>query len=514
MMGSAAAIDRRTNYEHANPGFDAPKAKPANAAMKDLRARTIRGGFAKLCSQAANFALRLGALMILARLLDPDDFGLVAMVTVLTGVLSLFRDFGLSTAAVQRTRVTDEQLSTLFWINVIIGALLTCIALASAAPIADFYHEPRLRWITIALAGVFLINALGVQHSALLQREMRFTPLAAIDTFSIFVSVAVGIGAAWQGFGYWALVAMTLVAPAVSSISFWLAASWRPGPPRRSAGTGSLIRFGGIVTLNSVVVYVAYNLEKVLLGRVWGADALGIYGRAYQLVSLPVDNLNGAVGGVAFSALSRIQDDAARLKSYFLKGYSLVVSITLPITIACVLFADDLILVVLGPKWSEAAPIFRLLAPTILIFAMINPLWWLLGSKGMIGRSLKIGLVLAPLVIASYVVGLPYGPKGVALAYSTVMVLWLVPHLAWCVHGTGVSLKDILRATSRPLISAVVATAPAALVLLLREPFPPLGRLLLGILVLLVAFVCILFYAMGQKRFYLDLLRGMRGRAT
>ena len=151
-----------------------------------------------------------------------------------------------------------------------------------------------------------------------------------------------------------------------------------------------------------------------------------------------------AVGEVAFSALSRIKDDATRLKSYFLKGYSLVVSVTLPITIACVLFADDLIFVVLGPKWSDAAPIFRLLAPTILIFAMINPMWWLLASKGLVGRSLKIGLVLAPLVMASYVVGLPYGPKGVALAYSTIMTLWVIPHLAWCVHGTGVSLKDIM----------------------------------------------------------------------
>jgi len=479
--------------------------------MKDLKVRAIRGGFAKLVSQGANLALRLGSLMILARLLDPDDFGLVAMVTVLTGVLGLFRDFGLSTAAVQRTSVTEQQLSTLFWINVGIGALLSCIALAGAAPIADFYHEPRLRWITVALAGVFLVNALGVQHSALLQRQMRFTALAAIDTLSVIISVAVGIGAALQGLGYWALVLMTLVAPAVTSLAVWLATPWAPGLPRRGVGTRSLIRFGGIVTLNSVVVYVAYNLEKVLLGRVWGADVLGLYGRAYQLVSLPIDNLNGAVGGVAFSALSRIQDDADRLKSYFLKAYSLVVSATLPITIACVLFAEDLIFVILGPKWSDAAPIFRLLAPTILVFAMINPLWWLLSSKGLVVRSLKIALVLAPLVIASYVVGLPYGPKGVALAYSSVTVLWLVPHLAWCVHGTGVSLKDIFRATSRPLISAVVATAPAALVFhLLPETFPPLGRLLLGIPVLLVVFVCMLFYVMGQKSFYLDLVRGWR----
>ena len=261
--------------------------------------------------------------MVLARLLDPTDFGLVAMVTALTGVLNLFRDFGLSTATVQRTSVTSEQLSTLFWINLLVGVLLTCLALAGAPFIADFYHEPRLRWITIALAGSFLFNALGVQHSALLQRQMRFTTLAAIDTASVAASVAVGIWMALGGSGYWALVGMTIVAPVVYGISVWLASAWVPGLPRRQVGLRSMMRFGGTVTLNGIVVYVAYNLEKVLLGRFWGADALGIYGRAYQLVNLPTENLNSAMGDVALSALSRIKDDPSRLKSYFLKGYSL-----------------------------------------------------------------------------------------------------------------------------------------------------------------------------------------------
>lgn len=254
--------------------------------MKDLKTKTLRRGLAKIASQTANLALRLGSLMILARLLDPRDFGLVAMVAVLTGVLSLFRDFGLSTATVQRTSVTEEQLSTLFWINVLVGTLLTCVALAGATLIADFYHEPRLRSITYALAGVFFFNGLAVQHSALLQRQMRFTTLAAIDTVSVAVSVAVGIGAALDGLGYWALVGMTLVAPVVYSILVWLASSWIPGLPHRKVGIGSNLRFGGTVN-STVVVYVAYNLEKVLLGRFWAAEALGIYGRAYQLVNLP-----------------------------------------------------------------------------------------------------------------------------------------------------------------------------------------------------------------------------------
>ena len=364
--------------------------------MKDLKQKAIRGGLAKIGSQAANLAMRVGSLMVMARLLEPADFGLVAMVTALTGVLGVFKDFGLSTASVQRTDVSEAQVSTLFWINVLVGGALMGLAMAMAPFVARFYNEPRLLTITFALAIGFLANSVGVQHSAMLQRQMRFTTLAAIDSLSQLASVTVGIAMAFSGFGYWSLVGMTLITPIVNSISVWIASAWIPGRPRRRAGIRSLIKFGGTITLNSVVVYMAYNLEKVLLGRFWGPEALGVYGRAYQLINIPTENFTGAIGDVAFSALSRVKDDSNRIKSYFLKGYSLVVTCTLPITVSCALFADDLILVVLGAKWSGAAAIFRLLAPTILIYALINPMWWLMLSLGLVARSLKIGLVLAP----------------------------------------------------------------------------------------------------------------------
>jgi len=292
--------------------------------MKDLRERTIRGGFAKVCAQAANFLLRVGSVMALARLLSPRDFGLVGMVTALTGVLSLFRDFGLSSAAIQRATVTEEQISTLFWINMLVGAILALLTVFMAPFVAGFYHEPRILGVTALLGAGFLFNAAGVQHGALLQRQMRFTTVAAIDILSLVLSVAVGIGMAIRGYGYWALVGMTLTGPTVSTICAWIATAWIPGMPHKQVGIRSMMRFGGTITLNGLVVYVAYNMEKVLLGRYWGADVVGIYGRAYQLTNIPTESLNSSIGGVAFSALSRVQDDPHRLRSYFLKGYSVV----------------------------------------------------------------------------------------------------------------------------------------------------------------------------------------------
>ena len=480
--------------------------------MQDLKERTIRGGSARALALAANFLIRVGSLTVLARLLEPRDFGLLGMVTAFTGVLSLFRDFGLSSAAVQRPTVTNEQSSTLFWINLVVGAFLALVSAAFAPLVSAFYHEPRLLWITVVVALAFLFNGAGIQHSVLLQRQMRFTALAVIDLVSWLLSNAIAIATAKAGYGLWALVVLTIALPLTNTIGLWIAAAWVPGKPHRGIGIRSMTRFGGTLTLNGLVMYIASNCEKVLLGRFWGAEALGIYGRAFQLIRIPTDNLNSAVGDVAFSALSRIQDDPPRLRRYFLKGYSLVLALTLPITVACALFADDLVFILLGPKWSQTARIFRLLAPTMMVFAIVNPLGWLLNSIGFVGRGLKIALVIAPLMIISYAIGLPYGPAGVAFAYSAIMMLWMVPVIVWCVHGTMVSVSDVMITVARPLASI----APAALLaFFVRDHFavalPPLPRLCLENAVLFIAYFLVLLFIAGQKDLYLELLRGFRG---
>jgi O-antigen/teichoic acid export membrane protein len=484
--------------------------------MKDLKEKAVRGSFARVCTQASNFLLRMGTLMVFARLLTPQDFGLVGMVTAITGVLSLFKDFGLSTATVQRLSISEEQSSTLFWLNMLVGAILGLVSLAIAPVLVAFYGEPRLFWVTVALASGFLFNALGVQHSAILQRQMRFTTLAVIEILSLLASTAVGIGMAIGGLRYWALVGWSIVLPAANSLGAWLIAAWIPGRPRRGAEVRSIILFGGTITLNSVIVYVAYNLDKVLLGRFWGAEALGIYGRAYQLLKMPMDSLLGAVGGVAFSALSRVQEDHNLLKSYFLKGYKMVLALTVPVTISCALFASDIILVFFGPKWKDATAIFQLLAPTILVFAVINPTGWLLFSIGLVGRSLRIALVIAPLVITGYVIGLKYGPNGVAFGFSAMMLLWVVPHILWSVRGTMVSPREMFQAMSKPFCAGIMAGAITFGAQLFYDQMisSPYVRLILGGMLLSGLYSGILLWILGEKTFYFDLLLTLMGRSS
>jgi O-antigen/teichoic acid export membrane protein len=480
--------------------------------MDNLKGMVVRGGFARVSGRAANFILRLATMAALARLLDPQDFGLVAMTAVVTGVFQLFTTAGLSSAVVQKDTITDEQISTLFWVNLLVGMILALLCALTAPALVEFYHEPRLFWLTVVTGAGFFLTATSVQHSALLQRELRYTTLTVIELLSLLASLAAGVGMALGGLGYWAILGMTLVSSAVYAVCVWVATGWIPGPPRRAAGVRGMLGFGGIVTLNGLVVYVAYNFDKVLLGRYWGADALGIYERGYRLVNLPTAELNAAVGGVAFSGLSRLQNDPVRLRSYFLKGYSLVLSMTLPITVFCAVFVDDIVAVILGPRWTEVTVIFRLLTPTILIFGIIDPLAWLLYSVGLQVRSLKIALVIAPLVIAAYLIGLPYGPTGVAFAYSAAMLLWLIPHIVWCLHGTGVFPRDLLLAAGRPLVAGTVAAAVALGVqYCLGGSVSHFSRLLIGGGIIAATYPWVLLFLMGQKAFYFDLFKELKG---
>jgi PST family polysaccharide transporter len=447
--------------------------------------------------------------MVLARLLTASDFGLVAMVAALTGILNLLRDFGLSTAMVQRPVITSELISTLFWVNVLAGAISVVLIAALSPFIASFYNEPRLQAITIALATGFLFSAAGVQHIAILEREMRFTRLALIDVTSVAIGTAVAIAVASRGGGYWSLVLMPVVISLTSTAFAWGSTGWIPGRPRRGIGVLKMVHFGATTTLNGLVVYAAYNLEKVLLGRFWGAEALGIYGRGYQLANIPIENLNSAVGGVALSALSRMQGDPPRFRAYFLRGYSLLLSVTIPIALAFALLADDIVIVVLGGKWKEVGPVLRMLAPTVIAFALINPLGWFMFALGLVRRSLAIALLLAPLVIFGYLMGLPYGPIGVAACFSITMVLWVVPHILLCVRGTMVSPNDILHAAGKPMLSGLVAAALVLAMQTLHIALPPIASLGLWGSVLVIVHFGTLIFIMGEKEFYANLARGI-----
>jgi O-antigen/teichoic acid export membrane protein len=477
------------------------------ATTADFKRKSVRGGAAAVLGQGVGMALQIGTTIVLARLLSPTDYGLQSMVFTLTAFLGLFKDAGLSVATVQRETLTQDQISTIFWINLLLGAFLAIAVAVSSPFLAGFYREPRLLWITIASASIFLFNSLSFQHKALLDRSMRFTTGVRIDILSATIGSVVAIGMAALGCGYWSLICQNISLALVGTVATWIAIPWIPGRPRWTSEIRSMLRFGGTVSLNSFVVYIAYNTEKILLGRFWGAAPLGLYTRVYQLANLPVQSLTGAVGGVAFPALSRLQGDAPRLRRSYLKAHSLVVCLTVPVVLSCALFSNEIVQILLGPKWTGAAVILRLLSPTVLVFALVNPLNWFLRATGQVGRSLRIALLIAPVVIFGVAVGLRHGPSGVALGYSAAMVLLAVPLVFWARYGTGISGRDYWDCIKRPLVAGVVGGAAGWLVkVALGTAMAPIPLLAFELTVSFVVYAGLLLFAMGQKSFYADLL--------
>ena len=484
----------------------------ARPASDELKRKSVRGGFVVVAAQGAKVLLQTGTLILLARLLTPEDFGLTGMVATLTGFLTMFRDAGLSAATVQRLEVTHEQISTLFWINVAFGAVLSACAILLAPAVARFYGDPRLYWITIVAGTVFLFNGLSAQHGALISRQMRFATQARIDLTALAGSSAVGVVMAFLGWRYWSLVGMGLVSAILTAAGVLLAVPWAPGPPRRGVGVRSILRFGGLATCNSFLVYLAWNAQNILLGRFWGAHVLGLYGRAFQLATLPVEQLSSTLSVVAISGLSAIQDDADRLSRSFLKGYSLLVSATIPIAISCPLFADEIIHVLLGERWMDVVPIFRLLAPTSLVFALANPLSWLVTATGRVGRAVSITAATTPVVIVGVLLGLSHGPTGVAMGYSAAMVLIMIPITAWSKHGTGIAWSDLWSVTRKPFLAGLLAGAIGfGAKFCFGGGLAPILVLALGVGIVFSVYACALV-AMGQKKMYLDLLTELFSR--
>ena len=431
-----------------------------------LERRSVRGGAVTLASQATRFVLGTGSTVVLARLLTPADFGLIAMVAPITGFIGLFKDLGLSMATVQRESVTHDQVSTLFWVNVALSLALMAVTMAIAPAVGAFYGDPRATLVTVALAALFLFGGLTAQQQALIQRQMQFGRLATVEIVSLAAGVAAGIAAAWQGFGYWALVVLQATSAAITMMMVWLISGWRPGRPRRGAGIRSMIRFGGGLTGFNVVNYLARNLDNVLIGRFIGAGALGLYSRAYGLLLLPIRLIRSPISAVAVPSLSRLQGDAPRYRRYVRKALALITFLSMPLVGFSAVAAEHIILLVLGEQWVGAVTVFRVLAFAALVQSFNVVTGWVYTSLGQTVRWFRWGLFSSTVIAASFVVGLPWGIEGVAVAYTAAVYLLFYPSLWFCFRRAPVSPGDIAAVVWRPL----VATAVSAGVLLLLAP--------------------------------------------
>lgn len=412
-----------------------------------LAARSLRGGVVTMAAQGAKTVLQFGSVAVLARLLEPEAFGLVAMVAVVMMFLEQFKDLGLSTATVQREEITHGQVSGLFWLNAGLGVVAAAVACALAPAIAAFYGRAELVPIVLWLSAGFVVSGLGTQHVALLRRQMRFGTLAWVQLGAEFAGLGAAVVAALSGAGYWSLVIQRLAWAAALTAGAWATAGWRPGLPRRHQGLRALVGFGGNITGANMINFATRNLDLVLIGWWWGSAALGLYERSSKLLMTPLNNLNTPLFAVAMPTLSRLSGEPGAYRRAYLKLLEKLVMITTPFAAILVIEPDAVVRLLLGPGWSEAAPIVGWLGVAALYQPATYTCSWLFMSQDRTRDMLRWGLIGSTLTAASIVAAVPFGPVAVAASYSLSGLLLRVPALFWMVGRRGpVSSLDLYRA--------------------------------------------------------------------
>jgi len=448
--------------------------------LENLKGHTISSGAVTISAQGAKFFLNLVSTMILARLLAPRDFGLVAMVTTVTGFLRVFKDAGLSIATVQRERITHAQVSNLFWVNVAVSVLGGLIVAAAAPVIARFYHNPRLIGITLILSTTFIISGSTVQHQALLKRQMRFKALALIEVGSMAVGVFVGVVMAALGYGYWSLVGSSLSMEITGLLLTWSISRWRPSLPSRGSGIGPLLSFGAHRTAADLVNALSRGSDILLIGRFYDATSVGLYSRASLLLTRPLEQLLGPINAVFVPALSRLQSQPERYRSTFLRLYEAIALTAFFFTGLLLALAHPLTLVLLGPKWGQAAVIFGGFTIAAISIPLANASTWLLTSQGR-GRDILIAQSInSCALVLSFVAGLPYGPVGVAIAFSVSSLVVRLPLWYFMVGRRGpVRTPDLWRVFFRHLPVWIITFFVTWLARILVASLGPLPQVLI-----------------------------------
>lgn len=484
---------------------------PSVAPLDGLRRHTVRGGAVTLGAQGLKFLLSLGSTVALARLLSPSDYGLIAMATAFTGLAEVLRDGGLSLATVQREHLDPRQVTTLFWLNVALGGALTFITAAAAPAVAAFYHEPQLAPLMAALGMAFVLGGLGVQHTALLRRDLRFTALAATDAGSALAGVVAALLLCLLDAGPWALVALTVVPVGCASAAAWWLQPWRPTVAAPLRAVRPLLSFGGDIVTTRCLYHVVRGAPGALLGWAWGAASAGLYQRAFSLLMVAVDQIQGPVSSVALPPLARLQPEPARLGAAFLQTYRLTVAAILPVVAVCGVYADEIVALLLGARWTDTGPVFRWLAWGGVTLGLLSPQGLLLLALGHTDTSKRLAAVDAAGVAAGYLVGLRWGAAGVACGYFAAKSALLLPLSVLTFRRTAVRWRDAFAVTQAPLAAAALAAlVGVAFQQALVDLLPPPALGVAGGTLMLAVYAATLLGGAGQWAFYLALWRDLR----
>lgn len=494
---------------------------PADTSARDDRHRTdhLQQGLARrsvvgtavtMVAQLFKVAMQLATIIVLARLLSPTEFGLFAIVAAFLTVFELFKDLGLSSATVQRADITDRQISTLFWMNVGLGAAIAVVLAVASPAIAWIYDEPAIAHIAPAVAFTLVFTGIAAQHLAILRRQMRFLSLAFVQTGAELVAMSAAVAAAMSGLGLWSLVVQRLTWGAMIALGSWVASGWMPGRPGRFSDVRGLVAFGGNVTGAMILGSCAGSFDKMLIGWFWGASSLGLFERAQKLIMMPIQNINVPLATVALPMLSRLMDRPDSYRRAYTAIAERVAMAVAPGAGLIIAAAAPLVELILGAKWTEAAPILAWMGVSAVYMPITYTLSWLYMSQDRTPEMLRASSLNAIFTVGAVVAALPLGPAGIAAALAISGAAVRVPTLFWLAGRRGpISFGGLVGVLVLPVAGAASSAASVWAVGTLPEiaALSDGGKLAVYAATAGIAALCVYFVAPRGRQAILETLQ-------
>jgi len=492
------------------PGEDPDASDAEPDRSPGLGRQAIRGAAVTLAGQGAKILIQIVSVMVLARLLAPEAYGLLVMVTVVIGVTDIFRDFGLSSAAIQAPTLSRSEQVNLFWVNTALGAILTAVAWLAAPLLAGLYDRSELIPLTQAMAFMFLINGIATQYRADLTRRMLFQRLALTEVISTFVSVLVAVALAVAGAGVWALVAQQLSQVVVSLVLVMSMAGWLPTWYRRDTPIKHFLRFGWRLAVSQLVNYVGNNMDTLLLGLRVGAAPLGIYNRSYQLIMRPLGQIRGPLNNVAIPVLSKLQNEDERFRDFVARG-QMALGYTLVAGLAFVAgTAGPVVNLALGDGWRESTNVLRLLAVAGGVTTLSSVAYWVYVTKGLMAHLLNYTFISVAIRVTCVVIGVQFGLLGVAAAMAVApMIAWPLSFW-WLSRKASIPVRRLWLGGVRIMAFCAVIMAACMAVEATTTHLPDLLRLALGLIAAVAAYFGLLLVPI-YRRDVSDVLSAVRG---
>lgn len=395
-----------------------------------LTSKAVQGVGWSGISKFSRLILQFGITAVLARLLTPKDFGLMAMIAVFTNLVVLFRDFGLTYAIIQRKELTEEHLSSCFWVNVFTGFILSILLCAFAPIIAYFYNEKKITSITIAISSTFFISSLSIVQTALFTKELKFKQLAIIEILGVTIAGVVAAVLAFIGFGVWSLVWQQIVGSVIPVILMWYLSNWKPKFMYKWEKIKDLVDFGLNLTGFNFINYFSRNLDKLLIGKYLGPASLGYYDLAYKLLLFPLNNISEIIGRVMFPLFSAIQDEKKRVSSVFIKSTQYIAALSFPLMFGLLIVASQFIIVIFGPQWKRSIFLVQIMAPLGIIQSIATLTGLIYLSQGRADLLFRVGFIFTVIIAVSFILGINWDVEGLAISYAIADFFIIYPCLA------------------------------------------------------------------------------------